>query len=81
MNAVLDVETVYRQLVIQEMQALVDTRKPLRLQFEPSSDIYFQVTTIAKQSGITPKEVVKLSVKTMFMALLEEANVRASTGG
>jgi hypothetical protein len=81
MNAVLDVETLYRQLVIQEMQALVEIRKPLRLQFEPSSDIYFQVTTIAQQSGITPKEVIKLSVKTMFMALLEEANVRASTCG
>lgn len=62
-------ETVYRQLVLIEMEKMVQEQYPIRLHFSPTTSTYQQVTMIAEARKIPPRAVIELAVRALFLAL------------
>lgn len=67
-------EHIYTQLVLSELAGMVQEEKAIRVSFSPGSDTHRSLTTLARQRGVSERDIIEAAVRVFFVAFMRSNN-------
>lgn len=70
-------EEKYRQLVLTELAGMIADEDGIRVSFAPGTETHRQLTILANQREVKPRDIVISAVRVFFAAVVSTSNEKS----